>query len=280
MRGVLLALCGAAALGLLGAAPSDAPTASPSLSPAPGQRVTKCANCHGVGGWRTVTFPHERTGFPLQGAHASTACKSCHAVDFVQQVPQTCAGCHRDIHAGSLGMRCEGCHDEKTWHSAFGAEAHRRTNFPLTGRHALLPCESCHPDARQKTFSRGTVDCVACHTGDFARAASLGIDHVRLGICTDCQSCRQCHDVSRFTGARFAAHEACFQINGGVHGGIQCESCHQPVVPTQANMLCNTGTANCTNCHAHQKTQTDGEHPNVPGYVYSSPRCYFCHQFR
>jgi hypothetical protein len=280
-------------LGLLlaGAGPvADVPTAPTALTsptgvsllpPAGGTSVTKCANCHAVGGWKSVVFPHERTGFPLNGAHDSVACKACHRVDFVKQVPQTCAGCHPDLHKGTLGTRCEGCHDEKSWRSTFTVDAHRKTNFPLTGRHGLLPCESCHPDARQKTFSRTTVACVSCHAGDLARAASLGVNHQNLAICTDCSDCRQCHDVTRFVGARFVQHDACFHINGGPHGSMSCLTCHTQLVPTATLGQCMSGTATlCTACHAHQKTQTDASHvnPPVPGYSYLSARCAPCHR--
>jgi hypothetical protein len=285
-------------LGLLclGAAPSDAPRRVPgealvparaSVMPAPVPAAptgkTRCNACHSVGGWGQVTFPHEKTGFPLNGAHATVTCQACHPVDFVKTVPQTCSGCHRDAHSGTLGSRCESCHEETSWRSTFTVDAHRNTNFPLTGRHGLLPCESCHPDARGRTFSRQTLDCVGCHQADYARAASLGIDHVALGFSTDCKSC---HDFRLFTNARFPGHDSCFQISIGAHAGIACENCHSRIFPTGG--VCNTGTETCISCHSHTKAITDPQHANLDPKTkalyqasgYQNVSCYGCHMIQ
>ena len=148
------------ALGLLplwltaGAPEGDAPERKAVLTPhgAVGED-TQCGACHTVTSWIQVVFPHERTGFPLHGAHERTACKTCHPVDFVQRVPDTCSGCHRDPHMGDLGARCVSCHDEATWKTLFTADAHRKTNFPLSGRSSLpaapASAAACYSTVRQ-----------------------------------------------------------------------------------------------------------------------------------
>src|SRR5262249_17732443 len=59
---------------------------------------TRCAPCHTVSSWGDVKFDHDRTGFPLHGAHETVGCKRCHPQNFVKRVADNCAGCHRDAH--------------------------------------------------------------------------------------------------------------------------------------------------------------------------------------
>ncbi|MHB1686533.1 MAG: cytochrome c3 family protein [Ignavibacteriaceae bacterium] len=37
-----------------------------------------CENCHGFDNWKPVKFDHEKTGFPLKGAHEKVPCSGCH----------------------------------------------------------------------------------------------------------------------------------------------------------------------------------------------------------
>jgi hypothetical protein len=236
-----------------------------------------CAACHSTAGWQGARFAHERTGFVLKGAHERVRCASCHQAGLDRPVPKVCAGCHRDAHGGELGARCEGCHEETGWRPAkFGADAHRKTRFPLTGRHALIPCQECHPDVRDRSFARAIVECVACHRQDYDRTASLSVDHRAAGFSTDC---RQCHDPFRFSPARYAAHDVCFQLRGGPHGGIRCLSCHTSLAGVVADGTCSTNNAACSSCHTHACSRTDRQHEGVPGYQCRDRKCYECHRF-
>jgi hypothetical protein len=224
-----------------------------------------------------VRFAHERTGFVLKGPHAEAECVECHAERYAG-TPTSCAACHQDVHRGQLGQRCESCHDEdRGWSApAFDADAHRRTAFPLTGRHAMIPCEECHLDRRDRSFGRATVDCYACHAGDYARTAALGVDHMAAGFSTNC---RECHDFWRFKPARMPQHDACFQLTGGPHLGIACESCHSPLPNPLRLASCNSGTETCTSCHEHIASRTDPLHTSVTGYQFKDRKCYECHRF-
>ncbi|MBL8955741.1 MAG: cytochrome C, partial [Myxococcaceae bacterium] len=185
--------------------------------------LTRCGACHATSSWAEVRFNHDKTGFPLAGKHARVDCRGCHTVDFEQPVPRQCAACHRDAHTQDLGARCEGCHDEWSWRSAFNADAHRRTNFPLVGAHSIIACQECHAESRDRRFARPTVTCAACHAGDLARTAGTAIDHAALGFTQDCQ---QCHAGFAFTPARFPGHDACFTISFGSHARFSCTDCH------------------------------------------------------
>lgn len=288
MSGALLALCLAAAPALkhpdgwpLGAkaplaASSDAPLQEvPGPSPAKKAAGTRCERCHSTEGWEYGRFPHEKTGFPLLGRHARTGCKQCHADGFFRPLPRGCAGCHPDPHAGELGARCEGCHEETGWQSRFQADAHRRTAFPLLGRHASLPCEECHGEMRERRFARAAVDCATCHLPDYARTSGTAVDHLQLGMERDC---RRCHSAFAFAPARFPAHDACFEISAGPHAGIACGNCHTAVPKVPAVGACAQWSTACSSCHAHACAVSDRQHENVLGYECKDRKCYDCHQ--
>jgi hypothetical protein len=248
---------------------------SPSLTPKL-SATTKCEACHTTPGWQQGKFKHEKTGFPLLGAHTRVGCKDCHTGTFTAPVPSTCSGCHLDPHAGELGARCSGCHDEASWKSRFAADAHRFTAFPLIGRHAALPCEECHGEAREARFSRPVADCAECHLNDYARTALTEVNHLALGIDRDCKTC---HTPWRFSPARFPQHDACFEVSAGPHSEMPCRTCHTQIPAVAAvGTDCHRQSVACASCHEHVCAKSDPIHKNVPGYGCSSSQCYECHQ--
>jgi hypothetical protein len=254
----------------------------PDLSIRPGTHGsdTRCGACHSTTGWREVTFQHERTGFPLTGRHAEVACQSCHKDgNFGRALARACAACHRDVHAGRMGAACDRCHGTDGWKDAStGPEAHRRTAFPLTGRHAVVPCEECHGDRRDRTYARPTPRCIGCHELDYGpRASAAGVDHATAGFSEDC---RGCHGFWRFSPATFPAHDQCFQITRGRHAGIRCRGCHDatlPPMPVGGALSCTSDTANCLRCHSMPGIQV--HHATVAGFQPFNRRCYECHRF-
>ena len=277
----------ALAAALAAAAPSDPPDAGRaesltsdvprSLSAhAKAEKPTRCGLCHTADSWKGARFNHQKTGFKLQGAHAQVSCRDCHAQGFEEAPPRTCKGCHRDPHTGALGQRCVACHEETSWRTSFSADAHQRTNFPLSGRHAAIPCQECHFDQRDRAFSRATVTCVTCHQKDYDRAALTSLDHAAMGFSTDCKAC---HSPARWRLARFAGHDRCFSLSGGHHASIRCLDCHTSLRGVGGAGACSTNTAACTNCHTHSCARTDGRHAGVPGYQCKDRKCYECHRF-
>lgn len=241
---------------------------------------TRCAACHTAEGWGQVKFAHERTGFPLEGRHRDVQCRACHASGtFAEPVPRACAACHRDVHQGKLGQRCQQCHDAVAWSEpTFGPDAHRRTAFPLTGRHAVTPCEECHGDRRDRAFQRPTVACIGCHEEDWVRASSGGasVDHDQAGFPQDC---RRCHGPWSFSPATLPGHEACFAITSGPHVRYPCLRCHTGGVPQvdygQPFTCTSVPDPNCIGCHG----TVAGEHQGVAGYQPVNRKCYECHRF-
>jgi hypothetical protein len=237
---------------------------------------TRCARCHTAESWQKVAFSHDATGFPLEGRHREASCRGCHPdASFATPLPRACGACHADVHQGRLGRRCEKCHEATGWETTtFDADAHRRSAFPLTGRHAVTSCESCHGDRRDRGFTRPTRECVACHEPDWQRAASgaASVDHDLAGFPRDC---RTCHGTWRFAPAGLPAHEECFSITRGDHAGIRCRDCHTSFPPVDYGQpfTCQSGTAACTRCHSC------AEHEPVGGFACADRRCYECHRF-
>lgn len=74
----------------------------------------KCESCHNARSWKSWDFDHNKTRYPLDGAHRKVACVECHhaPVEKAFNVPRTCVGCHTqdDVHEGGFGPVCERCH--------------------------------------------------------------------------------------------------------------------------------------------------------------------------
>jgi hypothetical protein len=270
---LLIFAAGLAAASAGGAGAAPASVRPPSLRK--GGEVTRCAACHVVEGWEKVRFNHDPTGFPLRGAHLEVACGGCHTRGFGVPVADSCAGCHRDRHGGELGMHCEGCHDDRSWRPLFQADGHRRTNFPLVGKHALIPCQECHGNMRDRTFSRAPLGCVACHQAAYDQTRLTSIDHAAAGFGLDCQTC---HSTWRFWPARLDRHESCFRISSGPHHGIRCLGCHTSLGSVAFTGACATGTFTCSACHTHACARTDQQHTDVMGYECRDGKCYECHK--
>ncbi|MDP2342065.1 MAG: hypothetical protein Q8O67_13995 [Deltaproteobacteria bacterium] len=260
-------------------------TATPAAEPASTTTTTtaalkhpkgaRCDACHTPGGWKPAKFAHQATSFPLVGRHAGVACTSCHQRDWSEPVPQGCAGCHVDPHAQEFGLLCRSCHTEEGWQPLFLVDAHRRTQFPLSGRHATLPCEECHVEKRERTFTRTALACTSCHARDAARASATTLDHRALS-----SSCQLCHVPTSFSPARLAEHESCFPLAGTVHAPVRCAECHSAnaIVGARISGACRGVAVRCADCHAHAKGISDRQHRDVVGYAHASEKCAGCHQ--
>ncbi len=252
---------------LLAAVPSTGRAQEPTRSPH-GELAEPCASCHGENGWTPVRisrqFDHARWGFTLNGAHATTACRSCHASLDFRGANRTCAGCHADVHRGELGADCARCHSPRGFldRSAM-VRAHQASRFPLNGAHLTTDCESCHTPAAQGrlTFVNRSTECVQCHLASYQGAKSP--DHVAGGFPTDCN---QCHATSTWPGARFNHATTRFPLTGA-HRAVPCQQCHGDGVYRGKNAL-------CVSCH-----QADYDRTTDPNHRTSqfSTDCGTCH---
>ena len=223
---------------------------------------TTCENCHSTEQWPGATVDHNLTRFPLTGAHVGVQCARCHVGGRFAGTPTDCFACHQDDFnraqpnhtTAGFGTNCANCHSTTGWEGA--NINHNQTRFPLTGAHVGVNCARCHVNGR---FAGTPTDCFSCHQDDYNRAQP---DHRASGFPTTCQNC---HGTNRWEGATFN-HP--FPLSGD-HGNIGCTTCH-----TNGN---NFRVFDCTNCHAHTRSEMDDKHRGVNGYQYNSAACYRCH---
>ncbi|MCB9899581.1 MAG: hypothetical protein H6825_16360 [Planctomycetes bacterium] len=188
------------------------------------QLGTSCEDCHGAQDWQPneQIAMHSRTRFPLVGAHAGTACFSCHEGAQVGNFAHTdteCVTCHaKDLakakspdHAVQGWVSgCDECHVPTSWAGA----GFRHDAFPLVGAHAATDCAACHAS---NNFIGTPSDCAACHQSDYDTAEP---DHQAAGFPTDCD---QCHNAAGWQGASF--DHSSWPLTG-VHAAADCQSCH------------------------------------------------------
>jgi len=227
-----------------------------------------CLVCHTTAGWTPVTFDHNTSGFPLTGAHITTACVLCHINGVYAGTPTDCWSCHEDDYtsaadpnhvAGQYNQVCTECHTTTGWTPA--TFDHSGTSFPLTGAHITADCYDCHVGGQ---FTGTPTTCFFCHQGDYNTATNP--NHLAAGYPTSCQFC---HTTFNWN-SNFNHDQQYFPIYSGEHRNEwdQCSDCH----PNPANYQVFTCTTAC-----HPQGEMNEEHQGIPGYVYQSNACLACH---
>jgi hypothetical protein len=215
-----------------------------------GQLGSDCTSCHTQESWKTVSkFNHKLTHFPLTGLHATVACERCHTpaqsggpARYKDLAFSECSSCHRDPHQGAFKAACSQCHNTSGWRTTDTTLSanfdHSKTPYPLTGRHALVPCRSCHKTSNFST-PIATARCTDCHadkhTGQFAKRADRG-------------DCVGCHTVAGFKPSTFdiTSHAQTRYPLAGKHSLVACDKCHA-AKDESTNYYPPSGT--CVNCH-------------------------------
>jgi len=274
-----------------------------------------CRDCHGSIRWlglpdRIGRRIHDRTPFPLEGAHQEAACEGCHRPALPRSERyrglafDACTACHRNPHPddGLLEMApggdCAGCHEVQGFApTTFGVAAHGATAFPLEGRHRAVPCAGCHGTERPRLdLSVSVADCVDCHAnphGDqFAR-------EMATDGCAGCHSPRSWHqpnidhDTWPLTGAH--AEAACSQCHraspedrragrGASFRGVprSCAGCHED--PHAGQFRLSAPLKGCADCHETNRFAPlpDFDHAARTGWAlegrHADAPCAACHQ--
>jgi hypothetical protein len=281
-----------------------------------GKLGKNCTDCHDERNWvpRGQIEMHNRTRFPLVGAHAGTACWACHPgaqVGNFDRADIECISCHQadlavatnpDHIAQGWVTACDRCHIPTTWTGA----GFNHGIWPLTGAHKVALCSDCHVGG----VYQGTPNqCVDCHLTEYQNTTNP--DHQVLGISTQCQNC---HNTSTWFGASFnhtgivnncvSCHLTEYQNTTNPNhtaAGFptSCESCHNtnswfganfnhsfPITTGKHKNLdcsdCHLNPSNymqfsCIHCHEHNQSNSADEHSGVSGYVWSNAACYSCH---
>jgi hypothetical protein len=213
-----------------------------------GRLGPQCQSCHTTNRWRELLpFDHDRTRYPLTGAHRTTPCLGCHIKEQWHGTPTACVSCHlkQDVHRGADGPRCADCHLTTNWRTiAFNHE--RVVTFPLRGAHRTVACTGCH--ARTAKPSTAPVPCVGCHLKDDVHRGADG------------PKCAECHSQSTWKVAKFDHANTGFALKG-LHARVTCVGCH----PKSVNTV-KVGNR-CIDCH-----KKDDVHNGTFGTV-----CQQCH---
>ena len=267
----------------------------------------KCTECHTEESFQDFVgmnnFDHNKTQFPLKGAHRRVNCASCHQngtsnkglfQEYVNKEIISCAFCHDDVHDSKFGKDCESCHSEQSFSYSQGMVAfdHEKTDFSLKGKHLEIDCNSCHSTSSMvETIIHNT--CISCHE-DYHENEFVASN----GVVKDCQNC---HTVQGFSGSTFTidnhaltnfplegAHLAtpcfaCHKTNDRWHFkdlGTRCVACHEDIhddllaekfYPDQA----------CNQCHSVQRwNDITFDHSRTDFHLegmHETTDCILCH---
>ncbi|MFT3706232.1 MAG: hypothetical protein QM817_01070 [Archangium sp.] len=252
--------------------------------PHEGRFGLRCQSCHTVEGWHVLRNAsaerefHQKTRFPLEGAHLDVDCKSCHGpfpgqpAKFKGLPHEGCNSCHVDAHVGQMPVvapaklpDCATCHSVQGFTpTKFGMLEHAKTRFPLDGAHVVVPCASCHPPTaslrakiprpvladlakkkRQELFSPALFDftkpldkCESCHRDV----------HDGQFVPRTCVTCHPAGAAS-FKGEalRFNHGTTAFPLEGA-HVKVKCEQCHFAPAPG-AIVKYKPLPQTCASCH-------------------------------
>ncbi|GJM34278.1 MAG: hypothetical protein DHS20C18_32790 [Saprospiraceae bacterium] len=193
-----------------------------------------CATCHTEDGFEVTLYTfddHNKTDFPLDGAHLATPCFACHVSEdkwTFRNIGEGCVDCHEDIHAGYIAEKyypnhsCEKCHATASWGD--NHFDHSLTDFNLSGAHAEQNCMTCHavadenPQNRYAGFTDVSSTCISCHENVHDQQFEQN------GI-TDCA---RCHSFEGWAVSDFNHNNTAFKLEGK-HAEIACNACHKPV---------------------------------------------------
>ena len=225
----------------------------------------RCADCHEEQSWKPNAFAHAVTGFPLEGAHAMTACKNCHTgKGAVKKIGEDCVECHTDPHFSQFGAFCSECHSAKSWGPL--RFNHNVTGFRLEGAHRAADCQKCHVN---RDYANTPVDCYSCHSKDFFRPGGASFHSAANTNCQDC------HKTYSWTPATRFAHQS--MTFTGAHKSIEseCSKCHV----SGSSQLLHPGAvfeSDCVQCHLadYSKRHANGR----PAGLAPCPQtCELCH---
>jgi len=227
-----------------------------------------CENCHTVDRFQPARYTltvHQRTRFPLNGAHAAVSCMDCHTKRADRPTTAaykfsdlSCEACHQDPHGGQFRTTatgkpveaptgCANCHSVDAWHNVSKFD-HANTRFALTGGHRGVGCDQCHKatalstGVRRAVFRDTPAKCSGCHEdihlGQFRGEAKQ----------TECDAC---HNHTRWRVAEFDHSKTSYQLTG-VHGQVACGDCHKNKREVNGKLVLfyKPTPQECADCHA------------------------------
>ena len=219
-----------------------------------------CQACHTVEGFSPSLFSvaeHQKSDYPLSGAHLAVPCIACHKsgdgpwrFSFANR---DCQVCHVNPHgeearrasAANPDKGCAFCHGFESWPDV--TFDHSATGFSLEGRHAAIKCSDCHKrsGSGMLRFSGLKRDCQTCHLD-----AHQGQLRTKTGV-----DCSRCHSPKDWLADKFIHNrDSRFRIEGA-HRYIACGKCHPTVAEKGLKFIrYKPLDVTCAACHADQKS--------------------------
>ena len=189
-----------------------------------------CVSCHSTSSFKDINrkeFDHDKTEFPLRGAHVSVKCSGCHGSNLNSKPKFTeCTDCHKDAHFGEFTAYhvvrdCKDCHSVDGFRiTNFTIVRHNQLKFELTGAHLAVPCQSCHfkEEAKQWHFKNIGLACIDCHQN--IHGAEIKEKFMPQNNCTSC------HSTADWEKVTFNHDLTSFKLEGK-HQSIKCKDCHE-----------------------------------------------------
>lgn len=251
-----------------------------------------CDVCHSPVNWASDVVDHDKTRFPLRGAHKDIGCESCHSVGY--NIETSCESCHQTTYAntsepdhGLTGYPenlCESCHSQSAWQPAIFT--HNVSSVSCANCHSLDYSSSTQPPHELMSFSNS---CTECHTTETWIPSTYEHSDLNTGFLlkeahTDV-ACIECHSVWNVTTEPRTCYDANCHLtdyqettepNHVQNGfpGSSCESCHTEIAWKPAIFSHNIPSIACVTCHLANFTSTT-QPPHA--LVSFSQTCEDCH---
>ena len=204
-----------------------------------------------------------------QALNGSSNCATCHK--FAGQAALKCLDCHTEIatrlnaHKGlhatynippGSNQECARCHSEHNGEDFplikwdIKAFDHKKTGYPLEGKHSGLDCNRCHTPPRISAQERSTIrvkDLNRTYLGLATACATCHQDphHGRLG--STCQQCHNFEDWNTISASQFDHSRTRYPLTG-LHAAVQCAKCHTPG-PDNRPRYAGLPFDQCSDCH-------------------------------
>jgi hypothetical protein len=228
-----------------------------------------CQRCHTPASWlvNNINEIHQRSRFPLLGAHRTADCIQCHKSETLTRFDVNgvnCIDCHRDKYLATtspnhvqsgISEDCSLCHPMNAFQWTGAGFDHKI--FPLTQGHSTVNCTDCHTKG---VNTKTDPDCYSCHQKDFL--ATKNPNHTLSKIST---ACKDCHTLSPGWKPTNFDHTV-FPLKLG-HSVPACIDCH-----TGGNYT--STSPDCYSCH--QLDYTGTRNPNHVALGYAKT-CQSCH---
>jgi len=229
--------------------------------------TSKCEDCHTIDGFSPAKYgieDHNKSKYPLVGAHLAVPCIACHAKIDLENGSKTtrflfkstaCQECHGDPHKGAASKYvqtdgCEFCHTVESWRKSI--YDHKKSGFELVGKHLEAACGTCHKPLKGELrvdnlrFSGLNRRCMDCHK-DIHKDQFVEMPIIDNNKVINCD---RCHTPEQWKPSKFDHNkQSAFKLEGS-HLKTPCTGCHKTVGSGEkAYILYKPLDSACASCH-------------------------------